>query len=299
MLGLNTLCIARRVWPPPWPSTRLLGSIAVMLATSACTPDPDAVATGELGNGWFEYRCDGPHDPICVDPTVRNVFPSCLSLGGSFDLRYHATDKQFSGATLEPASSHSFAGAAPHFTATSPGRSAIVAKHEDRIVDFIHFRVEAPSEIILLDGGSDFRGELVLEPGSTRDLVLYADRPCSPVGGSLWGRALSADSSIATAHVSETLRVTAQAPGTTELLIELGELERTLVVVVTSPSVPPPTRTSASSGSDDAGSSSGSSTDGGTDTDATDTDGTGEDETAGSSSDGSTGTNEETSTTGG
>ena len=277
--------LGRRRWPPPRELVAsLVCSVAALVAASSCNSDEaDAVGSGELGYGWFEYRCVGSLDPVCIAP-AEDAFPRCISLGASFGLRYEATRRQFVDAQLEAANPSYYTGDGSSFTARQLGRAAIVVRHRKRVLDYVHFRIEAPSKIVVRNPDEDVEveGELVLAPGTSTELIVYAGGPCSTMGGSLPGRARSLDPSVATAQLGESLRITAHAPGVTDIVVELGELERHIVVEVPSPRPPPPKRTS-SSGDESSTGSTGDDTDSTDGTDGTDTDGTGS--TAGDSTD--------------
>jgi hypothetical protein len=250
-----------------------------MLGVASCSPDePDATGAGELGNGNFEYRCEGSSDPVCADPSVAGTFPSCIALGASFSLTYRATNREFKDAHAAPASDRYFSGTGPSYRAQAIGRAAFVAIHEERVVDYRHFEIVAASEIILREeGGSPLHGELVLNLDDSIEIPFFAGGPCSPLGGALSRNAVSDDPSIASAQLSDLLRVTGNAAGETEIIVRLGELERRVpVVVLPGPPtpIPPPRRESGGADSGESDDSSTGSTDADTGTDTgTDTDG--------------------------
>src|SRR5688500_7718518 len=74
---------------------RRVAALALMMSacTSSCEGAPaNATTTGELGNGTFGYTCGGANDPVCEGGLVHQQFPSCIVLGGTFELDYTLRD---------------------------------------------------------------------------------------------------------------------------------------------------------------------------------------------------------------
>lgn len=276
-----------------WRSLLWLGVVACSSSASG------AKATGELGNGTFDYRCAAASDPVCEGGQPAADFPDCLMEGGRFEVGYTVYDLDelhgwgYDFVYVKPASPTYFGGV-DTLTALRTGRAAFVAYADDNVIDILHLDIVAPDAMTLRHAdGSALTPVVEVELGTNVTLAATASSTgCSQAGGGLPVSSESSDPTVAVVAGDESVLISGAAEGTATITVHMGALSQQVEVRVV-----PATGTSATegdtdaTGSTDAGTTAADTTDGATDGT---TDG-GTDGTAGSTD---TGTGTDAGTTG-
>jgi hypothetical protein len=240
---------------------------------STCDGSPAAAtATGELGNGTFEYRCIGTSDPVCEDGVFSQPFPDCIAVGGAFRLDYtlrdiseRDEDELTPFLHIEAANTSFLGGEGGSFHASRPGRTAVLAYDNDVVVDLLHMELVQPDALELqgLDPAAP-TDELHMRQGEVAVFRVFPrSSSCAGMGGAVDFVADSSDSSVATVGTPDVLEIESHKVGHTTVTVALGELTTSIEVFVEAA-----TRTNPPPGSVD-GSSGESSGDGGSSSDAT------------------------------
>src|SRR5262245_39176506 len=162
---------------------------------STCDGSPAAAtATGELGNGTFEYRCIGTSDPVCEDGVFNQPFPDCIAVGGAFRLDYTLRDiSERDEDELTPflhvdaANSSFLSGESGSFHALREGRTAVLAYDNDVVVDLLHMELVQPDSLELqgLDPATP-TDELHMRQGEVAVFRVFPrSASCSAMGGAL------------------------------------------------------------------------------------------------------------------
>ena len=221
-------------------ATRRRRVALAVLALASCTSSATgAKATGELGNGTFDYFCTGASDPVCEGGAPATDFPDCLLLGGRFEMGYTAYDLDelhgwgYEFVYVKPAS-ESFFGGLDGLTALRLGTSAFVAYADDNVIDILHVTTVAPDGIILKGAESTDPVDLVeVEVGSAVSIQAFgSSTACAQVGGAVPVTVESSDSAVARAGTDDGVQISGEAEGTATITVHLGELSREVQVVV-------------------------------------------------------------------
>jgi hypothetical protein len=263
-----------------WPSLLLLG-------LAGCTSSPTgAKASGELGNGTFDYRCATASDPICDADQPATDFPDCLLEGGRFELGYTAYDSDdlsswgYDFVYVEPASPTYFGGV-DTLTALRIGHAAFVAYADDNVIDILHLDIVAPDAMTLRHtDGSALAPVVEVELGTNVTLAATASSTgCGQPGGGLPVSSESSDPSVAVVAGDESVLISGYAEGTATITVHVGALTQEVEVRVVAPGSTDATAgdSDTSTGSTETGIIVGDTTHGTDGTDASttgDTDGT-------------------------
>ncbi len=271
-------CLSRS-GPPRlrWPSL-------LLLASAACTSSPTgAKASGELGNGTFDYRCATASDPICDAGQPATDFPDCLLEGGRFELGYTAHDSDdlnswgYDFVYVEPASPTYFGGI-DTLTALRVGHAAFVAYADNNVIDILHLDIVTPETMTLRHtDGSALVPVVEVELGTNVTLTATASSTgCSQPGGGLPVSSQSSDPSVAVVAGDESVLISGYAEGSATITVHVGALTQEVAVRVVAPGSTTATAgdTDASSDSTDTGIIVVDTADASGGTDASTTDGT-------------------------
>jgi hypothetical protein len=234
-----------------------------MLGLAGCTSSATgAKATGELGNGTFDYRCAAETDPVCEGGQPATNFPDCLLEGGRFELGYTAYDSDdlsswgYDFVYVEPASPTYFGGV-DTLTALRVGHAAFVAYADDNVIDILHLDIVAPDTMTLRHAdGSALAPVVEVELGTNVTLAATASSTgCSQPGGGLPVSSESSDPSVAVVAGDESVLISGYAEGTATITVHVGALTQDVEVRVVAPGSTTATAgdTDASSGSTDTG----------------------------------------------
>lgn len=282
--------------PPRSRGWSRLGSL-LWIGVAACSSSATgAKATGELGNGTFDYRCAAASDPVCEGGEAAADFPDCLMEGGRFEIGYTVYDLDelhgwgYDFVYVEPASPTYFGGV-DTLTALRVGRAAFVAYADDNVIDILHLDIVTPDAMTLRHAdGSALTPVVEVELGTNVTLAATASSTgCGQPGGGLPVSSESSDPTVAVVAGDESVLISGAAEGTATITVHMGALSQQVEVrVVPAGSTTATTGdTDGETGSTDAGTTAADTTDGTDGATTGDTDGT----------DGSTGT--DTGTDGG
>lgn len=280
------------------------------MALACSSTSSGAKATGELGNGTFDYTCARASDPVCAGGAVASNFPDCLMEGGEFEIDYtiEDLDELESYGTdfiyVKPASPTYFDGV-DALTAIKTGRAALVAYADDNVIDILHLAIVPPTSMSITNVDTTVLGPVVeLEVGESLILSATANSSaCAQAGGGLRVSSTSSDPGVVTVGGLDVVALSGIAEGSATITVQMGPLTQDLEVRVgpavsttasdteTSDTEATDTEASATETGDTSGATDTSDT-GGSDTGASDTD-------VGTSSETGTETGTETGSTGG
>jgi hypothetical protein len=258
---------------------------ALALGLAGCADSCGAHTTpgvvGELGNGRFHYACVGPSDPVCERSTTDpEHFPTCIALGGSFELDYELLDPSALETDLltpvlyiESINKRFFDGTSP-FRALREGRAAFVVRESERVLDLLHLDIVAADSMDIVASDPALpTAALEIPTGQTEVLRVFPrSSTCLQLGGSVAIEAQSSVPSVANVSGGHELRIRGQSPGSAEVTVRLGALERTIAVTVVGDPVDPDTGPGSDTSSTTGDDTDSGSTDTGTSTGDTDTD---------------------------
>jgi hypothetical protein len=246
------------------------GSLLALLFMGACAGQcgigSDGITVnGELGNGEFVYSCVGLSDPACDTGGLPLAFPTCIVRGGRFRLSYtlrelsaRSRSKLDAALRVEPGSTSYFAGTS-EFEALRTGRSVMLAREDEQVLDFLHFNIAEATSMSFRDLSGSQISMLELSAGDVELVrVLPAVDLCVTPGGALPLDVSGGDPIIATATTEPALEIAGVGPGTTTFFVRLGEVEHELTVTVTVDSSAP-RRKRTDGGDTDGGSDSSTS----------------------------------------
>ncbi len=241
---------------PPWQPRAALAALLLASCSDSCDTTTSPGAIGELGNGRFDYACVGKIDPACEgasDETIAGYFPTCIAIGGRFDLDYDLLDDSVLESNdlspvlyIESVNQSFFSGSGERYEARRVGRAALVVRESERVLDLIHLDIVEPDGLELIDPAlATATTTLEVAAGDTVELRVYPrSSSCAELGGTVEVQVASSDPSVVTATGGDVLRVRGEAPGAAVLRTTLGALEVALAVTVTEGSVDPGTTTS-------------------------------------------------------
>lgn len=256
-----------------------------MLGLAGCSSSATgAKATGELGNGTFDYRCAAASDPVCEGGQPPRDFPDCLLEGGRFELGYTAYDSDdldrwgYDFVYVEPASP-TYVGGVDTLTALRVGHAAFVAYADDNVIDILHLDIVAPDAMTLRNtDGSALAPVVEVELGTNVTLAATASSTgCGQPGGGLPVSSQSSDPSVAGVAGDESVLISGYAEGTATITVHVGALTQEVEVRVVPPASTGETagetagESDASTGSTDTGILVGDTIDGTEGTDASTT----------------------------
>lgn len=133
--------------------------VTALLLAGCSSTDSEAVKTGDLGRGTFQYTCVSDDDAVCGAgaKTKDFTFPTSLAVKGRFKLTYNAKSSfqaQVGNPVLKPASNEFINDdSLDFFRALKPGRVAVVARSSSngKAADLTYVRIAAPAKLRLLD----------------------------------------------------------------------------------------------------------------------------------------------------
>jgi len=249
-------------WPRIAVGVLLLGG-----CSDSCGTETQPGVVGELGNGRFHYACTSPSDPACeASGTIADAdyFPTCIALGGRFELDYELLDASALESDeltpvlyIDSVNQRFFEGTSP-FRALRVGRAAFVVRESERVLDLLHLDIVEPDamDIVAREPASP-TAAIELPAGDTEVLRVFPrSSTCTQLGGGVTIEAESSDPLVATVAAGDELRIQGQANGTAVVTVRLGALEQTIAVTVVDGPIDPDTSpigesTSSGPGSDD------------------------------------------------
>jgi hypothetical protein len=240
-----------------------LAGLTICACYSSCDDLPSSASTtGELGNGTFEYSCASLGDAVCEHGAVEQQFPDCIAVGGAFRLDYTLKDLSdrddehpTSSLSVDSASATFFSLDHGEFTAEQPGRAALLAFDNEKVVDFIHLDIVTPEamEIVALDP-EDSVEVLHLASGEAASFRVFPrTTQCAVLGGAVTAEAVSNHPVVVATSVLDVVELRGDVPGTATVTVKLGELTQEIRVEVSGA----PVRHHDDMTSSDGGSSSG------------------------------------------
>jgi hypothetical protein len=246
--------------------------------------ESSAKTVGELGNGEFVYSCVNPNDGAC-DTVGSAVFPSCVLLGGQFEMDYNlhesdaVDDDDFDLFVFVESANQSFFAGNGRYRADRVGRAAMLAREDEQVVDI----VEADGIEVKLDSGDTVVAPIEIPRGATVTLDVFPTAAgCYPLGGGGTVSASVRDPLVVTTQAGESILVHAENVGTTKVTVGMAGFETEIDVVVTMGAA------RRKKPGEDVGESDDESDSGGSDTAGSD-DTAGTDDTTAGTSDGSSG----------
>jgi hypothetical protein len=229
-----------RIRPPKWRGPGL-----AWLTLLACTSSASgAKATGELGNGTFDYVCAAASDPVCEGGVPASDFPDCLMAGGRFEIGYTVYDLDelhgwgYDFVYVKPASP-SFFGGLDTLTALRVGRVAFVAYADDNVIDILHVDIVTPDSMTLRHSDTSALGPVVeVEAGSSVTLAATASSMgCGQPGGGLTVSSESSDLGVAAVAGDDAVLISGIAQGMATVTVHMGALTQQVEVRVIPPAV--------------------------------------------------------------
>ena len=239
-----------------------------------------AKTVGELGNGEFVYTCVLPNDGAC-DTVGTSVFPSCVLLGGEFEMDYNlkesdvVDDDDFDLFVFVESANQSFFAGQDRYRADRLGRAAFLAREDEQVVDIIHLDIVQADDVEVKRDGAPVVAPIEIPRGATVTLDVFATATgCYPLGGGGPVTAESREPLVASVLGGQSVAIHGEEVGTTTVTVAMAGFEVEVDVVVTRGAA------RRKKPGEDEGDSEGDSSDSGSDTSGGDTSGT-DDTTAG------------------
>lgn len=246
---------ARRLGAPARSSTALALAALVSVTCVGCQMDfsesDGGEADGALGNGTFYFDCA---DAVTCKRfgSEREVFPSAVSLGSTFQVRYEARPRAAGvriayddtaperGLTVASVGEGISVGA-HGFLALGEGLSSLVARDASgKVVDFVAVRVARPDDLVVysvLETGPDPTAvdTIALEATSRASYRAFARSGDELLAGALAVQWRSSDPTVFVVdHVRDgTATIVARGSGIASLVATGGTFVREISVMVT------------------------------------------------------------------
>ncbi len=233
---------------------RFLPAAALLLVAACFESTPGA--SGELGNGTFEYGCVDPSDALCGECTAigcNSTFAedalgrTPMALGATFRARYHSRND--ANSIRSASQERLLAEGQEEFVALKPGWVALLGEAPDGSNDLIHILIEEPDAVGVFMRAASAGDEtevrlnleevLQLEVGERVVLVGEPMRGDQTLGGALgatWTPDSATSSVNATGFINDNrTTVTATAEGDATVTIEMGDYAATVSIEVVEP----------------------------------------------------------------
>lgn len=225
-------------------ATLLAGTLA------GCTASSPPGQTGDLGNGVFSYVCDSDNDPVCDASDVGALLnmPPEVAVSARFSVQYTPSpfgDDSGGSTTIETASDSLLTQTeafGKSFKGIRPGLCAILARRGDKVVDFVHVRIDAVDHVRVDREGSEDASPvegvevLELEVGEDAALRAYgANIDDTPLGGAQASKWTSSDEAVVDFETTTTdnqVNARAIGAGTATITVEIAEKVREISVTV-------------------------------------------------------------------
>ncbi|MDJ0764540.1 MAG: hypothetical protein QNJ97_16300 [Myxococcota bacterium] len=225
----------------------LICLFAIALTIGACGEDGDDGETGELGRGTFYYECVSElHDAACGGTANPPAFPSAIAVGAWFDMTFirKSDDGGASLRVIEGSGNH-IAGEAGALSMQRSGYTALLAvAGATEAVDIVHVFGQIPARLAVVatkDVGSITQyhdlNRVTLQVGDILQLrAIVEDSLGRTLAGVLRYDWTIVEGEIATLAMNtgmSVIRVQGMKEGTTELIIQTGNIVRQIPIEVT------------------------------------------------------------------
>lgn len=204
------------------------------IAALACGP-VERSTPGELGYGKFVYHCvDGLSDAQCDPGIDPEAFPIAVVVGSRFELTYRAND--MSTALVDTASTKMAVRDGDAFRIVAPGYAAFLAREVGQVVDLLHLRAVAVSDVRVIGPTGKRLHSLELRPGESATLQARAEDAFNHIiGGAVaygWSPGDPALLSASKDALAGAATVVALKAGATTLSISVGSFKLDLPVTI-------------------------------------------------------------------
>lgn len=224
------------------PRGKILGlstSVFFILLVTCLEPG----SQGDLGQGRFVYECIDETDSYCNPSSFdwSEPIPEAIATGASFVVEFQR-DGLYSATQVFSASPAMLKQQDDGFVALLPGRVAILARENGKVVDFYHLLIEDPTQV-KVDLVSDSRvlqewiQFLDLQPGERVQLRASLLGGSGTLAGAVDCQWIIEDDAVASFEPSSGNRSTellAVGPGTTECRVIMGTTSARFTLTVAS-----------------------------------------------------------------
>ena len=213
----------------------------LVTALAACSsdigPGSSEYGAGSLGNGGFAYTCD--ESVKCGESNSADPFPTTVSLGGKFTVRYVPRTSNQSdavGITVGTVGTDYFTFAVGDaLVAKTPGFGTLVARDRTgTVVDFQVLKIAKPTAIAVFAKDVEILGDTSMSSSETRLFRATARAGTDDLAGVLNYEWTVDKPDVIQVNPTGTgsVNITGRGPGSATLTVTGGTLTQTLTVTV-------------------------------------------------------------------
>ncbi len=198
---------------------------------------------GELGRGWFIYRCIKPQSDTACDGIAAPHFPSAVAVGSTIDIDYQSNEEIEYGVVAGSNTHIGNVGVSSHMEVLKHGPAGFMAINSQvDVFDLVHLMARPIATVVLSDesyinSADDVVTDLELVVDETITIKAFPlDSSNQELAGSLSYSWNVADGDIVEISLSDSTGRTASikgiAPGTTTVGVTVGGVDGELNVEV-------------------------------------------------------------------